>query len=187
MVLRQNGQYYGLFTFVEDTDDQFLMVRCYSSNISSMLSLLPCPALPCPALPCTAFHIRVVLCLELLPTPLSPALGTQTSFLSPALGTQTKVPATCIGHSNKSSCHLHWALKQNFLSLFCGAEEWAQHRRAHGESPGWCLCKPALGHWGLKLPFLLDHAEPQGHCHRHLPAAVQLCCGTCRWRRHFQS
>ena len=26
MVLRQNGQYYGLFTFVEDTDDQYLMV-----------------------------------------------------------------------------------------------------------------------------------------------------------------
>lgn len=26
MVVRQNGQYFGLFTFVEDTDDSYLMV-----------------------------------------------------------------------------------------------------------------------------------------------------------------
>ena len=26
IVIRQNGQYFGLFTFVEDTDDQFLMI-----------------------------------------------------------------------------------------------------------------------------------------------------------------
>lgn len=26
MVVRQNGQYFGLFTFVEDTDDGYLMV-----------------------------------------------------------------------------------------------------------------------------------------------------------------
>lgn len=26
MVVRQNGEYYGLFTFVEDTDDEYLMV-----------------------------------------------------------------------------------------------------------------------------------------------------------------
>ncbi|KAL0031002.1 hypothetical protein WJX79_008100 [Trebouxia sp. C0005] len=32
MVVRQNGQYYGLFTFVEDTDDQFLMRNGLSTD-----------------------------------------------------------------------------------------------------------------------------------------------------------
>ena len=26
MVMRQNGEYYGMFTFVEDTKDEYLMV-----------------------------------------------------------------------------------------------------------------------------------------------------------------
>lgn len=33
--MRQNGQYYGLFTFVEDTDDQYLMVSLAFFFISS--------------------------------------------------------------------------------------------------------------------------------------------------------
>ena len=36
MVMRQNGDYYGLFTFVEDTDDQYLMV-----GPSSLVSVMP--------------------------------------------------------------------------------------------------------------------------------------------------
>ena len=46
MVIRQNGQYYGLFTFVEDTDDQFLMV---SYLLQQQHQQHADPALPCPA------------------------------------------------------------------------------------------------------------------------------------------
>ena len=55
MVIRQNGQYYGLFTFVEDTDDQFLMVSLlHQQQQQHAFPALPCSVLPCPALPCLA-------------------------------------------------------------------------------------------------------------------------------------
>ena len=45
MVIRQNGQYFGLFTFVEDTDDQFLMVSVLlQQQQGQYASSLPCPA-----------------------------------------------------------------------------------------------------------------------------------------------
>ena len=34
--MRQNGQYYGLFTFVEDTDDQYLMVCTYQDAFAAL-------------------------------------------------------------------------------------------------------------------------------------------------------